>query len=103
MTVIRKQMLKRIAIALEEEERTEPDLALLDQLRAFSALESFYLDMAPERRNALNDWFAEVKDLFFRELLEGNFGTQILLDTFFVLCLEVGYRLAKAESAPTPY
>ena len=82
-----------MALFLEEEEEKEPDLELLNTLRELSTQETDYFAMTPERRNALNTWFNEVKDMLFAEMLEGNFGSQILLDTFFILCFEVGRRI----------
>ncbi len=93
-----KQLLQRMALALEEEGEHEPDQNLLDLLRALAASDTEYFNMAPERRNALNTWFNEVKDMLLSELLEGNFGAQILLDTFFVLCFEVGFQLSTLEA-----
>ena len=96
---MKKQIVERMALALQEEEACEPDKNLLDLLRALAASDTEYFDMSPERRNALNTWFNEVKDMLFSELLEGNFGSQILLDTFFILCFEVGYQLATMEAS----
>lgn len=92
---MKKQIHERLLKALEEDDSVEPKQALLDVLRALSADESQYLDLPPDERKALTTWFDEMKDLFMGELLQGNFGSQILLDTFFVLCFEVGYKLAK--------
>ncbi len=96
---MKKELLQRMALDLKEEEEHEPDKNLLDLLRALAASDTEYFNMAPERRNALNAWFNEVKDMLFAELLEGNFGSQILLDTFFILCFEVGFQLGCMEES----
>lgn len=90
---MRRQLMQRIAQALMEEEAHEPDMVLLDRLRILSAEETVYFDLPPEQRRALNVWFSEVRDLLLQELLAGNFGSQILVDTFFILAFEVGYKL----------
>lgn len=95
---MKKQIHKRLLEAVEEDQKTEPDKVLLDYLRALSAEDSNYLNLPAEKRVSLSTWFDENKELFFSELLQGNFGSSILLDTFFVLCFEVGYKLGRSES-----
>ena len=91
---MKKQMHQRIAQALEEEEAHEPDMILLDKLRKLASEDTTYFTSSPEQRNALNAWFAEVREMLFNELMLGNYGVQILLDSFFILCFEVGNKLA---------
>jgi len=94
---MKKEMFKRIARALEEEESNEADMQLLDLLREKASEETFYFDLTPARRVALNIWFTEVKDLLMEQLLDRNFGTNILLDSFFIMCFEVGFRMGELE------
>ncbi len=94
---MKKALHKRIMAALDEEEDKGSDMGLLNMLRTLASEDSRYFQMEPERRNALNEWFEEAKDLFLQELLTGNYGVQILLDSFFVLCFEVGFRLHELE------
>ena len=94
---MKKELHKRIALALEEEESNETDMELLDLLRLKASEETFYFDLTPARRNGLNIWFSEVKDLLLQELLDGNFGAGILLDSFFIMCFEVGFRMGELE------
>jgi hypothetical protein len=84
-------------MALEEEETTEPDLEVLNQLRQIASRESAYFDLPPDRRKAYNIFFGEVRDMFMAELLAGNYGASILLDQFFILCFESGYTLSAIE------
>lgn len=95
--MLSKQMQKILTKALEEEEEKETNQALLDELRKLAAEDPEYLVFNAADRNALNTFFDEVKDLLFQELLNGNYGAQILLDSFFVLCFEVGHKLGRQE------
>ena len=95
-----KRALKNLIFQyLDEESAGNTDEELLNTLRQLAARDSDYFSLPVERRNALNDFFSSVKDTLFSELFQGTYGVQILLDSFFILCFEVGYRLHEVEAA----
>lgn len=93
-----KALQRRIGQLIEAEMEKDIDGELLNKLREFASQETDYWNLAPERRNTLNEFFKEVKELLFGELMAGRYGSQIILDAIIVLSFEVGYRLKEWEA-----
>ena len=91
---MKKALQDRLHKLVEEEQRYEVDLELLDSLRALATEDSIIPDFSPSVRNSFNVFFQEIKDMVFNELMEGNYGADIIVDTAIVLAFEVGYKIA---------
>ena len=96
---MKKAIENRLHQAIEEEEGATTTLDLLDLMRQLASEDSNYLDLPLDRRLTYNEFFAEVKENFMQQLMAGEYGVQILLDTFFILCFEVGYKLGVQDTA----
>jgi hypothetical protein len=93
---LRAQMDKLI----QEEQQKPVNEDLLNLLRRFASEPSSYTHLPPEERNALNTFFKEVKGLEMRELLAGDYGAEIIIDSIIVLSFEVGRQLGRHERQP---
>ena len=94
---MKKSLQNRIQEHLKHEKEHPVDKELLDKLRELAARETDYFNLEPERRNTFNDFFREIRGMFLSELLAGDYGSEIIMDTIIVLCFEVGYRLKEWE------
>jgi len=94
---VRKALQDRIQEKLRLETERPVDENLLNKLREAAAEETNYFKLEPEKLNALNDFFREVKDIFLTELVTGNYGANIVLDSIIVLCFETGYKIKEWE------
>ncbi len=93
---IRKQIEKML-----EEERQEPtDEDLLNRLRKYASEMPDITNTPPEKRNALNLFLIEVKGQMYRELLTGDYGADIIIDSMLVVTFESGRKLGRYECQP---
>ena len=92
---MKKSLYRRILQSLEEEDEIPGDLDFVDLLRRLAAEDTQYFNLSPELRNAINAFFEEFRDTLLKEIFAGNFGVQILMDTFLLISFEVGYKLHK--------
>ena len=95
---MKKAIEKRLRLAIVEEEGATTTLDLLDLMRQYASEDSNYLDLPVDRRLTYNQFFEEVKENFMQQLMAGDFGVQIVLDTFFILCFEVGHKLGTHDA-----
>jgi hypothetical protein len=93
---VNKALRKKIEGLLEEEAQKPVDDELLNTLRRLASVPTAYSELSPEQRNALNAFFKEVKSLMIHELLAGDYGADIIIDSIIVLCFEVGIRASKS-------
>ena len=94
---MKKALQDRLHKLVEEEQRYDVDLELLDRLRALATEESTVINLAAPVRNSLNVFFQEIRSMMFNELMAGNYGAEIIVETAIVLSFEVGYRLRETE------
>lgn len=94
---MKRELHQRIHEMVEAEQIHDIDIELLNKLRDLAKTETTYWELPPEQRNALNQFFTDVKSLLISEIIAGNYGSEILLDAFLILCFEVGYGLRKQE------
>lgn len=97
-----KALRRQIEKLIEEEQQKPVDEALLNELRRLAAADTTYGQLPAEKRNALNAFFREVKSLMTHELLTGDFGADIIIDSIIVLCFEVGARVGPKLSLIKP-
>jgi hypothetical protein len=80
---------------VEEERQAEVDFPLLNQLRELVAEDDGLLEKLPkEKRNSLNTFFNEVRELVISEMAANKFGSSIILDSIIVTMFEVGLKTA---------
>jgi hypothetical protein len=98
-----KEALKaKLAKLIQEEQKSAVDPEFLNKLHSLAAGDILYDRFTPAERNTLNDFFREVRNYLFEELLTGNYGAQIIIDAIIVLSFEVGYKLKERETQPAP-
>ena len=99
-----KILRERLERAVAEELENPTNQGLLQQLREATQDKTLYWDLSPEDRNALNKFFTETSDVFLKEVMYGVFPPGIVMNSMFILCFEVGYRMglgSKLEKAPS--
>ena len=92
---------QNLAAFVEAEQKAGIDEALMEKLHLIAQLDTMYFEMVAERRNTLNQFFAELHDIFVAEMMTGKYGASILIDSLIVLAFEAGYRLGEDENTPT--
>lgn len=86
-----KESMKRdLRRFVEEEQKAAVNEELLHKLREMATQELTYWELPAEDRNALNQFFNEMKDAYFAQLFEGKYGAQVILDAIIVKAFEVG-------------
>lgn len=85
---------KRIRKMVEEEQQAEVDAILLENLRSLPFGEFDYEQLHPAERNALNQFFREVRELTISEMVSNKFGSSVVLDSIIFIMFDVGYRAA---------
>lgn len=98
---MKRSLQRRIQEHIDMEQQVPTDHELLSKLDEFAAEDTEYWQFEPEKRNALNAFFTEIHDLMLVEIVSGNYGASVIIDSLFILCFEVGYKLAKSEEAPS--
>ena len=91
-----KALQSRLLEFVKEEEHVDSN-DVLNRLRDMAAGDTLYWQFDPAKRQAINDFINEVKSWMLKEMLTGNYGAEIVLDTILILCLEVGYKLKGLE------
>jgi hypothetical protein len=99
---MKDELKRKMDELIKEEQKTAVDSEFLDKLNILAASEPLYTQFTPEERNTLNEFFREVRNYLFQELLSGVYGAQVIIDAIIVLCFEVGYKLKKSEVQPPP-
>ncbi len=98
-----RSLRKKIEQLIEEEDHKPTDEELLNRLRKYASETINYADIPPEKRNALNIFLQEVKSQMYRELLTGDYGPDIIIDSMLVLSFEAGRKLGRYEClSPVP-
>jgi hypothetical protein len=97
-----KQLREKLESLIQEEQKTAFDPEFLDKLNSLAAGDPLYSQFSATERNTLNEFFREVRNYLFQELLSGVYGSQVLIDAIIVLSFEVGYKLAKGEIQSPP-
>lgn len=95
---MKESLQRRILKRIESEQEHQVDMVLLNKLREIASRDTTYWDLTPEKGNTLNEFFREIKELMLNELLLGNYGSEVIIDTIIVLCFEVGYGLKEWET-----
>lgn len=96
-----KSVQRRIHRFIEEELKNPVDQELLDTLHQIVLEDTMYWEQAPQQRNALNKFFAELNDEFMRAALgSGEYGVQVVLQSMIVTAFEVGYKLRELSETP---
>ncbi len=90
-----KNVQKKIREFVEQEQRSPVDEELLSKLRANLLLETLYWQLAPEQRNTYNIFFRELTDTFLGEMIQGEYGSQVIIESLVVTAFEAGFRAAK--------
>jgi hypothetical protein len=90
---------KRLDQLIQEEQKSEVDQDLLNQLFELASGESMYERFTPIQRNSLNEFFRQVRNYLFEELLNGKYGAQVIVDAVIVLAFESGYKLKERQDA----
>jgi hypothetical protein len=91
---------KRLGQLIQEEQKSEVDQALLSKLFELASGDPLYERFSPTQRNTLNEFFKQVRNYLFEELLTGNYGAQVIIDAVIVLTFEAGYKLKESEVQP---
>ena len=101
---MKEQLRKKLDQLIQEEQKSEVDEELLSKLHELASGDTLYDRFNPSQRNTLNEFFREVKNYLFEELLKGNYGAQIIVDAIIVLSFETGYKFREEEilSSPPP-
>ena len=87
---------------IQEEQKSAVDQEFLNTLHELAAGDTLYDQFTAEERNTLNEFFREMRNYLFEELLTGVYGAQVIIDAIIVLTFEVGYKLKKRETQSTP-
>jgi hypothetical protein len=91
---------KKLTDLIKEEQKSAVDPEFLNTLHSLAAGETLYSQFTPAERNTLNEFFREVRNYLFEELLTGAYGPQVIIDAIIVLSFEVGYKLKGFEVQP---
>lgn len=97
---MKRAIRNQIEQMIDEESQKPVDEELLNQLRKFASEKINHADTTPEKRNALNVFMQEVKELMYRELLTGDYGADIIVDSMLVVSFESGRKLGHYECQP---
>ena len=97
---MRENLRKKLDSLIQEEQKSEVDQELLSKLFELAAGESLYEQFDPAQRNTLNEFFREVRNYLFGELLTGKYGAQVVIDAVIVLAFDTGYKLREELIAP---
>ena len=97
-----KKLRERLDSLLEEEKKSAVDQEFLAKLNDLAAQDTLYENFTPTERNTLNEFYRQVKDYLFKELMAGKYGAQIIVDAVIVLCFETGYKYGKGETEESP-
>ena len=95
---MREKLRKKVESLIQEEQKSEVDQELLTKLFELAAGEPLYDQFSPSQRNTLNEFFRDVRDYLFQELLSGSYGAQTIIDAVIVLAFEAGYKLKESEA-----
>jgi hypothetical protein len=96
---MKEKLKNRLGQLIQEEQKSEVDQDLLNQLFELAAGDPLYEKFSPTQRNSLNEFFRQVRNYLFEELLSGKYGAQVVIDAVIVLAFEAGYRLKESEDA----
>lgn len=91
----------KLAKLIQEEQKSAVDQEFLNTLHELAAGGNLYDQFTAEERNTLNEFFREVRNYLFEELLTGVYGAQVIIDAIIVLTFEVGYKLKERETQST--
>lgn len=95
--MMKKSLHNKIEQLIERESQAEVNEDLLNMLRALATEDTDYDAFDAPTRNALNQFFREVKALLLAELLENRFGADVILNAAIILAFEVGYKFKRDE------
>lgn len=84
---------KKLAELVKEEQKATVDSEFLKTLHELAAGDTLYDRFTPAQMNTLNEFFREVRNYLFEELLTGAYGAQVIIDAIIVLSFEVGWKL----------
>jgi len=90
-----KSVQKKIREFVKQEQQSPVDEVLLNKLRGNLLLETLYWSLEPEQRNAYNIFFRELTDTFLQEMITGEYGARVILESLVVTAFEAGLRLGK--------
>jgi hypothetical protein len=90
-----KNIHKKILEFVEQEQVSPTDIQLLENLHSILTRETLYWSLPPEKRKALNIFLRELSDEFTREIIAGDYGAGVVLESLVVTAFEVGWKLAK--------
>jgi hypothetical protein len=91
---------EKLTKLIQEERKSAVDPELLKTLHELAAGDTLYDQFEAAQRNTFNEFFREVRDYLFEEILTGDYGAQVIVDAIIVLSFEVGYKLREKETAP---
>ena len=94
---MKEKLRKRLGQLIQEEQKSEVDQELLTKLFELASGDPLYDNFSAAQRNTLNEFFREVRNYLFEELLAGKYGAQTIVDAIIVLAFEVGYKLKESE------
>ena len=97
-----KSLKKKLDRLIQEEQKSVVDPEFQNTLHELAAGDTLYARFTPEQRNTLNEFFREVRNYLFDELLTGKYGAQVIIDAIIVLSFEVGWKLKNMEVEPPP-
>lgn len=98
-----KEALKdKLTKLIQEEQKSAVDQEFLNTLHDLAAGGTLYDQFTAEQRNTLNEFFREVRNYLFEELLTGTYGAQVIIDAIIVLSFEVGYKLRERGRLSEP-
>jgi hypothetical protein len=100
---MKEKIKKRVEELIQEEQKSEVDQELLTRLFELASGDPLYGNFNPVERNTLNEFFREVRNYLFEELLVGKYGAQTIVDAIIVLAFEVGYKLKESQEEPPAY
>jgi hypothetical protein len=93
---MREKLRERLDQLIQEEQKSEVDQELLNNLFQMAAGDPLYDKFTPTQRNTLNEFFKQVRNYLLEEVLSGNYGAQVIIDAVIVLTFEVGYKLSES-------
>lgn len=85
---------------IKEEQKSAVDPEFLNKLHGLAAGSPLIEKFTAGERNTLNEFFREVRNYLWEEILAGNYGAQVIVDAIIVLSFEVGYKLKEVEGVP---
>jgi hypothetical protein len=93
---------RKLTNLIQEEQKSEVDPQFLTRLHELASGPPLYEKFAATEMNALNQFFRELRNYLFEQVLAGDFGAQVIIDAVIVLSFEVGYKLREGEPSPPP-